>query len=95
LKSVFALSPGSIVQVNGLEQESGVTVNDFEQDVRYTVFATDHRTRQDRTIQASNNMYTVSWGPGHFINCSFSEVRNYNWYIDQGTSGDFAGINCG
>jgi len=95
LKAVFKLSPGSTAQVNGLEQVSGVTVNDFEQDIHYTVFANDHRTRQDWTVQASNNMYSVSWGLGHFINRSLSEDRSYSWYIDQGTSGNFAGNNCG
>jgi hypothetical protein len=36
-----------------------------------------------------------SWGLGHFINRSLSENRIYNWYIDQSTSGNFAGVNCG
>lgn len=39
LKSQFRLSPGALVRVNGSRQISGVSVNDFNVPVSYTVYA--------------------------------------------------------
>src|SRR4051812_35758980 len=95
LAASFTLSAGARLSVNGLTQHSGITRNDFENDLHYTVTSSDGRMAQDWTVQAFNNTNSVSWGLGHFINSSVSNEKSYNWYIDQSTSGNFAPLNCG
>ena len=91
----FTISSGASSTVNGILQQSGITKNDFEQDLNYTITAADQHTNQIWTVQATNNDYSIPWGLGHFINHSYSEDRTYNWYIDQATSGAYALLNCG
>lgn|GEM_PF-448708 len=91
----FTVTPGASMALDGLGQQSGSTKNDFGNDLHYTLIAADQRNKQDWIVRAANNDYSVSWGLGHFISSSATDERNYNWYIDQSTSGNFAGINCG
>jgi hypothetical protein len=95
LVASFTLSPGARLTVNGVPQQSGVTGNDFEKDLIYTVTAADGITRKQWTVQATNNISSIGWGLGHFINQFNHEDRNYSWYIDQATSGNYASVNCG
>jgi len=95
LTALFGLSQGATATVNNIPQTSGVTVNNFGNDLTYEVTAADHRTKKSWTVQASNNDYSIGWGLGHFLNKALSNDRNYEWYIDQATSGPVAGYNCG
>ncbi len=95
LAASFTITTGASLSVNGLIQQSGITKNDFGNDLHYTLISSDGHNEQDWTVQAFNNDYSLSWGLGHFINSYTSNDRNYNWYIDQSTSGNFAGVNCG
>jgi hypothetical protein len=95
LTASFTLTTGASLTVNDQIQQSGITKNNFENDLHYTVSSSDRRSEQDWTVQAFNNDYSVSWGLGHFINSYTSNNKSYNWYIDQSTSGNFAAVNCG
>ena len=95
LAASFTISTGASLSVNGLIQQSGVTKNNFDDDLHYTLTSSDRHTEQDWTVQAFNNDYSISWGLGHFINSYADNDKNYNWYIDQSTSGNFAAVNCG
>jgi hypothetical protein len=91
----FSLSPGATATVNQVSQISGATKNNFEQDLIYTVTAADQKTTQSWTVQATNNDFSLDWGLGHFISSANTLDRNYEWYIDQGSSGTFSYFNCG
>jgi len=95
LAANFTITTGAILSVGEQVQQSGITKNNFENDLHYTLTAADRHTEQGWTVQASNNDYSLSWGLGHFINSYGSNDKNYNWYIDQSTSGNFASVNCG
>lgn len=95
LAATFTLSPGASATVGGVAQVSGATKNDFNQTQTYLVTAADHSFQQSWTVQATNNNYSIDWGLGHFANDPVSHDRSYEWYIDQGTSGTFALLNCG
>jgi hypothetical protein len=95
LPASFMLSPGASVSVDGQVQQSGITKNDFGQDLVYTVTGADRITKNSYQVEAANNDYSFPWGLGHFITHTASENRSYNWYIDQSTSGGFASVNCG
>ena len=91
----FTISTSASLSIDGQIQQSGVTKNNFENDLHYTLTSSDRHNGQDWTVQAFNNDYSLSWGLGHFINSYKSNDKSYNWYIDQSTSGNFAAINCG
>ncbi len=50
LISTFTLSPGATASVNGIQQTSGSTPNDFTEPTTYTVTANDGVTKQDWTV---------------------------------------------
>jgi hypothetical protein len=91
----FKISPGATLTVEGVLQQSGVTKNNYERDLNYRVMAADRLTANTYLVQIRNNEYSMPWGLGHFINKAASNNRNYNWYIDQSTSGVFSSVNCG
>jgi len=95
LAASFTITTGASLSMDGLIQQSGITKNDFENDLHYTLTSSGRHSEQEWTVQAFNNDYSLPWGLGHFINSHASNDRNYNWYIDQSTSGNFAGVNCG
>ncbi len=95
LAASFTISTGASLSVNDQIQQSGITKNNFENDLHYTLTSSDRHSGQDWTVQAFNNDYSLSWGLGHFINSHASNDKSYNWYIDQSTSGNFAAVNCG
>jgi hypothetical protein len=53
LVATFAATPGAVVTVRGGQQTSGVTVNDFSQEVLYQVIAPDHTTTKTYTVFVS------------------------------------------
>jgi len=95
LAASFTITKGASLSINDQIQQSGITKNNYENDLHYTLTSSDRHSEQDWTVQAFNNDYSLSWGLGHFVNGYASNDKNYNWYIDQSTSGNFAGINCG
>ena len=65
----FQLSPGASVQINGLEQISGVTINDFNQPLTYVITAQDGVTVQEwivtvtPRVQVRVNAISKTTGP--------------------------------
>ena len=95
LAASFTITSGASLSLDGQIQQSGITKNNFENDLHYTLTDADRHSEQDWKVQATNNDYSLSWGLGHFLNNYRSNDKNYNWYIDQSTSGNFASLNCG
>ncbi len=56
LTADFSLSAGATAYVSGVEQESGVTVNDFRSDVVYQVIAQDGGTTEEWTIRVDRDV---------------------------------------
>ncbi len=83
LVAAFTLSPGCTAAVNNQAQMSGVSANDFTNNVTYAITAPG-QVPQNWTITATNNSYTNGWGMGHFLQSSLNNNRSYDWYIDQG-----------
>jgi hypothetical protein len=91
----FNLSEGARAQVNNVPQQSGVTQNNFEHDLLYTVTAANKNISERWIIAAANNEYSMPWGLGHFIKKTKSNDRSYEWYIDQAHTGTYSYTNCG
>jgi hypothetical protein len=47
------------------------------------------------TFKISKLPIDESYGMGKFITEKLSNDRNYYWYVDQATTGEYAGTNCG
>ena len=94
MAAYFTASPGANVTVNGIQQMSGNSRNNFEGPVDYKVLAADN-TEKTFHILAMNNDNTYNWGMGQFLKQSVSEDVSYEWYIDQSTTGTYAAVNCG
>jgi hypothetical protein len=91
----FNLSAGAVAKIEDVPQQSGVTKNNFEHDLKYTVTAENKNISQSWIIAASNNEYSMFWGLGHFIKKAKSNDRSYEWYIDQAHTGTYSYTNCG
>lgn len=91
----FTLSTGARAKVNGTEQHSGKSVNNFEGDIIYSVSSADNSVKKEWRIVASNNDSTLGMGLGHFLKKSKTNDRSYDWYIDQKYTGHYSSINCG
>jgi hypothetical protein len=91
----FTLSSGAKATINNMPQQSGQTVNNFEKSFNYTVTSGDTKTTAQWQVSTTNNNYTQAWGLGGFQKAAVNSDRTYSWYVDQGTSGKYAGINCG
>lgn len=90
----FTLSPGATASIQGVPQTSGSSANNFENAIIYTVTSGGGTTREWEVIGTNNN-YTVGWGLGQWLQKAVSNNRDYNWYIDQGTTDSCGAINCG
>jgi hypothetical protein len=90
----FTLSPDATASVQGVSQTSGLSMNNFEDAITYTVTSAGGTTRNWEVIGTNNN-YTVNWGLGQWLQKAVSNNRDYNWYIDQGTTDSCGAINCG
>lgn len=95
LVAEYVVSDGAIVTVNNEVQVSGITKNNFEQPFNYIVYSEDMLNENEWLLTSSNNVLTGSWGLGGFQSHSFSKNRDYSWYLDQGNTGEHAGVNCG
>jgi len=94
LVASFTLSPGAKASVKGITQESGVTKNNFDSTVVYEVTSASGITKEWVAI-CTNNSYTITWGLGLFLKKSVSNNRDYDWYIDEWSTGTFSDVNCG
>ena len=94
LAATFSLSAGAEANINGVQQTSGVTTNNFYKAMLYTLTASGGMQTTWEVI-GTNNAYTVDWGLGQWLFRSVSNNRSYNWYIDQSTTGICSGTNCG
>jgi hypothetical protein len=90
----YSLSPGATAAIQGVNQTSGVSINNFQNAIIYNVTSAAGTTKNWEVI-GTNNSYTVNWGLGQWLQKSFSSNRDYNWYIDQGTTDSCGNINCG
>jgi hypothetical protein len=91
----FVLSDAATAKVNGVVQESGKTLNNFNQDVIYKVVAENQINTTDWTVSVSNTSYSLQWGLGRFLKSEHSNNRSYDWYIDQYNTGTYKDNNCG
>jgi hypothetical protein len=91
--ATFTLSPGAKATLNGVEQKSGVTKNNFETPLTYVVTNASGYSKRWQ-VTTSNNNYTYNWGLGHFLQQSFTNDRSYSWYVNQAATGPFSSINC-
>ena len=89
----FVLSPGAHASINEITQVSGITQNNFEYAMVYTIASASGVTK-DWEVEATNNNYTVNWSLGQFLIKSVSNNRSYEWYIDQGNTGTYSDVNC-
>lgn len=65
LIATFTLSDGAVADINGVPQVSGVTENNFGNNVFYTVTAEDGHTEQQYSVTVSNATFNmVSSNPG-------------------------------
>src|SRR5580692_689814 len=94
LVASFTLSPGCLATISGIPQTSGVTQNNFRDAMIYDVTDPAGSSKEWEVI-GTNNSYSVGWGLGQFILEEVSNNRSYEWYIDQGTTGEYADVNCG
>ena len=91
----FELSEGASATINGVPQISGITENNYNQCLIYSVKSEDGKVTKDWEVYGTNNSYSVLWGLGQFETESLSQNKTYSWYIDQGNTGTFSSINCG
>ena len=94
LVASFTLPTNDVVSIAGVRQVSGVTANNFDDPFIYTVKNQDNDSSQWE-VAGTNNNYTLSWGLGQWLQLSRSNNKDYNWYIDQGSTGTCALSNCG
>lgn len=95
LVAEFILSDGAIATVDGEEQTSGVTANNFQRPFSYLVESEDGKNIITWTLLTYNNSYTSLWGLGGFQVRQKGNNRDYEWYIDQAHTGTWSGVNCG
>jgi hypothetical protein len=74
----FTLSSGCKAAIKNTEQISGVSKNDYEDLLVYTVFVSGKSSDWD--VISTNNTYTIAFGLGNFLqqtasnNCSFGKI---------------------
>jgi hypothetical protein len=90
----FSLPSSAAVSVGGVRQVSGVTQNNFDIPFYYTIKNQQNDSSTWEVIGTNNN-YTLPWGLGQWLKLSRSNNRDYNWYIDQGSTGTCSLTNCG
>lgn len=94
LVASFTLPAGDVASVSGTRQTSGISFNDFS----YSIFYVVKNQLNDSSIwqvTGTNNNYTLPWGLGQWLQQSRSNNRDYDWYIDQSTTGTCSLTNCG
>ncbi|MEO9022869.1 MAG: DUF6242 domain-containing protein [Ginsengibacter sp.] len=102
LVAVFNEVPNSIVNVGGVLQVSGTTVNDFTHAVQYVVTAQDGVTKNTYTVQvnvAKTDPKTISWqqltpdaGWGNFHSIMAASLGS-KYYMLGGTMGAFGAFS--
>lgn len=94
LAASFSVPTNDVVSVAGRVQVSGVTENNFDLSLIYTIRDQDSDSSQWEIV-GTNNDYTLSWGLGQWLQLWRSNNRDYSWYIDQATTGTCSMTNCG
>lgn len=93
--SSFTLSKGATASIYGIQQVSGVSKNDYSDELSYLVTAEDGVTTQYWRIIGTNTNYSLPYGLGHFVKKAVSNNRHYDWYMGQSATGSFNTVNCG
>ncbi|MCK5136164.1 MAG: choice-of-anchor J domain-containing protein [Bacteroidales bacterium] len=85
LIATFSLSEGATASVEGADQQSGTTANDFTNPVTYTITASDGETKQDWTITVNvevvigvdeHTSHAMRIYPNPFSNNAIIEICN-------------------
>ncbi|MBN1415870.1 MAG: hypothetical protein JW973_12275 [Bacteroidales bacterium] len=95
LTAEFSISEGATAMIGSVIQVSGVTANNYEKPLALKITAEDGNNTSNWQIIGINNDYTYDWGLGGFLENSFSRERDYDWYLDQGETGQYKYENCG
>lgn len=91
----FVISEGAVAEIGGVIQQSRLTPNSYEQPMYFQVVAEDGVKNKTWKIVPENNDYSVAWGLGGFVKSTFALERDYEWYTDQGNTGEHSRVNCG
>jgi hypothetical protein len=91
----FLLSEGAQATINGINQVSGQTTNNFEQTFSYLIQAENKKTQVEWQVLSTNIPGMLSWGLGRFQSARGSNNKDYEWYLDQKQTGTFSSVNCG
>jgi len=91
----FTLSDGAVAYVNNEIQKSGQSEHSFENPFLFIVEAENGKNVAEWTISGTNNSYTLLWGLGGILKESYSNNRDYEWYLDQANTGTYSSVNCG
>lgn len=95
LSAGFLLSDGAVATVNGKPQVSEQTRNNYELPFSYIVQSEDKSKLNEWKVISINDPQTYSWGLGRFLKVGHSNNRDYEWYLDQGSTGAHSSNNCG
>lgn len=91
----FLLSDGASATVNGVPQVSEQTRNNYERPFSYLVRSEDKSELTEWKVSATNDPQIYSWGLGGFLKAWHSNNQDYEWYLDQGSTGSYSYNNCG
>ncbi len=88
LEAIYSVSEGASVYIDGVDQFSGVILNDFTNPVIYTVIAQDGTT-QDWTInvEEDNDSFVTTWQTLSFnetVTIPIANVAGYNYTVNWG-----------
>ncbi len=91
LTASFSISDQASATVNNAPQIGTITA-DFTKPITMAIKAANGNI-SNWTINVQTD--AEYFGLGESVNAERSLNRNYNWYVDQGTSGTYSDINCG
>lgn len=92
INASYSTSKNDVVTIDGSVQQGNTITGDFSKPVTMTITAPNGNI-STWTIIVSSDM--EAYGLGHSVTASNSLNKPFNWYYDQGNSGQFSSINCG
>lgn len=90
----FIISQDASLQIDEIPQKSGESRINYEKPFSFQVISENEKNIQTWHVQSFNNNTAAGWGLGGFVSNHRSNDRSYDWYIDQGDTGPFSGVNC-
>lgn len=95
LTAEFSISEGAVAMISSIIQVSGESSNNYTKPLSLQIIAEDEISVSNWLIIGINNDYTFAYGLGSFQAESYSTERDYEWYLDQGETGEYKYDNCG